>query len=401
MHIALYSPAWPASKHSNGIITYVAHLRGELLRQGHRVSVFTGVVTGPNTDEDVHIVEYRQSFARRAYRTLLSAVSGKPAPRVTWGHHVGRKILEVHRSAPIDVVEMEESFGWCADVQAVTSLPMVVKLHGPAFLDLLDEAREEAGIRKIAAEGEALAKMRFITSPSSTTLQQTVAHYQLRPELAETVPNPMVPAPSGDFWSLDQCDRRTLLFVGRFDLRKGGDIVLRAFRKLLESDPTLNLVFVGPDRGIPLDGKLLDFNAWVDALFPDAQRARIQYLGKQSPAEIPALRQRAMVTLVASRWDNQPNTVLEALMQGCPVVAIDTGGVGEIIEHGHSGLLAQPDDLDGFCAQIASMLADPQAAVQMGQRGREATLARHDLAKLARDTLAVYRRAVPAAHVAK
>jgi glycosyltransferase involved in cell wall biosynthesis len=88
-------------------------------------------------------------------------------------------------------------------------------------------------------------------------------------------------------------------------------------------------------------------------------------------------------------------------MQGCPVVAIDTGGVGEIIEHRHSGLLAQPDALDEFCAQIASMLADPEAAVQMGQRGREATLARHDVVKLARDTLAVYRRAVPAAHEAK
>jgi glycosyltransferase involved in cell wall biosynthesis len=108
-----------------------------------------------------------------------------------------------------------------------------------------------------------------------------------------------------------------------------------------------------------------------------------------------------MVTLVASRWDNQPNTVLEALMQGCPVVAIDTGGVGEIIENGYSGLLAKPDDLDDFCGQIASMLANPEAAIHMGQRGREATLARHDVAKLTRDTLAVYRRAVAPAHEAK
>lgn len=398
MHIALYSPAWPASEHSNGIITYVAHLREELRRQGHRVSVFTGVVTGPNTDEDVHVVEYKQSFATRAYRKLLGVLSGRPVAAPGWGNYVGRKILEVHRSNRVDVVEMEESFGWCADVQTVTSLPLVVKLHGPAFLDLLDGAREEAGLRKIAAEGQALSKMRFITSPSSNTLQETLAHYGLRPELAETVPNPMVPAAPADLWSLDRCDRRTLLFVGRFDLRKGGDIVLRAFRKLLDSDPTLELVFVGPDRGIPLDGKVLDFNAWVDALFPADQRARIEYLGKQSPAEIPALRQRAMVTLVASRWDNQPNTVLEALMQGCPVVAVDTGGVGEIIEHEHSGLLARPGDLDDFCRQIASMLANPEAAAQMGQRGREATLARHDIAKLAGDTLSVYRRAMqPAA----
>lgn len=394
MHIALYSPAWPASAHSNGIITYVAHLRSELLRQGHRVSVFTGDVAGPNTEQDVHIVPYKQSFARRIWRKLLSTILNRHEPGVQWGQCLGLKILEVHRSDRIDVIEMEESFGWCADVQTVTALPLVVKLHGPAFLDLLDEAREEAGIRKIAAEGAALAKMRFITSPSSRTLEETLAHYALSPRVAQTVPNPMVPALPGDLWNLDRCDRRTVLFIGRFDLRKGGDIVLRAFRTLLESDPTLNLVFVGPDRGIPVDGKLLDFAACVDSLFPEQQRVRIQYLGKQSPDQIPALRQRAMVTLVASRWDNQPNTVLEALMQGCPVVAIDAGGVGEIIEHGHTGLLARPDDLDDFCKQVAWMLANPEAAAQMGQRGREATLARHDIVKLAGDTLEVYRRAM-------
>ena len=394
MHIALYSPAWPASEHSNGIITYVAHLRDELQRQGHRVSVFTAVLTGPNADRDVHLVQYTRSLPERIYRKLQNTLSSGPAPVSEWGRFIGRKILEVHRSDPIDVIEMEESFGWCADVQAVTSLPLVVKLHGPAFLDLLDEARTPDGIRKIAAEGAALAKMPCITSPSSNTLEQTLKRYGLSPRLAETVPNPMVSAPAQDWWSLDRCDRRTVLFVGRFDLRKGGDIVLRAFHKLLASDPTLHLVFAGPDRGVPLDGNVVDLPTYVDSLFSTSQRERIQYLGKQSPSEIPALRQRAMVTLVASRWDNQPNTALEAMMQGCPVVAIDTGGVGEIIEHEHSGLLAKPDDLDDFCAQIASMLANPEAAAQMGQRGREATSERHGVAKLAGDTLAVYRRAI-------
>ena len=41
MHIGLFSPSWPMRLNPNGIVTYVHHLRGELIRQGHRVSIFT------------------------------------------------------------------------------------------------------------------------------------------------------------------------------------------------------------------------------------------------------------------------------------------------------------------------------------------------------------------------
>lgn len=389
MHIAMYSPAWPANKHSNGIITYVQHMRTELIRQGHRVTLLTGVVDDEDLGPDIRRISKRGTLGERILRKF-----GLVGPN-NWGHAIGREILDIHRRTPVDVVEVEESFGWCKDLQEKIPMPVIVKLHGPAFLDMVEGRDTPEGEKKMADEGVALHASPFITSPSSDTLAQTLAHYQLKPAIAETVPNPMVTAAESQQWHLDRCDRKTLLFVGRFDLRKGGDIVLRAFHRLLQTRPDLKLVFAGPDRGIPDDaGRKVSLPEFVDALFSPAEKAQLRYLGQTPVSQIPELRQQAMLTLVASRWDNQPNTALEAMMQSCPVVAIDAGGMAEIVQHRETGLLARHDDLEDFCRQIESLLDDPQGAAELGRRGREAITRRHDVKKLVDDTLSVYRRAM-------
>jgi glycosyltransferase involved in cell wall biosynthesis len=390
MHIAMYTPAWPADKYSNGIVTYVQHVRTELLRQGHRVSLLTGSIDDEDLGPDIHRVDKRGALGDRILRKL--GLVDKPQ---SWGHMLGRRILDIHRSAPIDVVEVEESFGWCKDLSDMVPMPVIVKLHGPAFLDMVEGRDTPQGEKKMADEGVALRASRFITSPSSDTLAQTLAHYDLKPLIGETVPNPMVAASDAHQWRLDRCDPKALLFIGRFDLRKGGDIVLRAFHRLLQTRPDLKLVFAGPDRGVPdASGRKVHLPEFVDSLFTPAQKAQVSYLGQTPVSQIPGLRQQALVTLVASRWDNQPNTALEAMMQSCPVVAIDAGGVGEIVQHGETGLLARHDDLDDFCRQIETLLDDPSAAAELGRRGRIAITQRHDVRTLVGDTLSVYQRAI-------
>ena len=272
--------------------------------------------------------------------------------------------------------------------------PVVVKLHGPAFRTLADEDRQSAeGRNKIHAEGEALRRAGSITSPSRCALDETIAHYGLRPRLAVHVRNPLSLSPGTALWSLQGCDPETVLFVGRFDALKGADRVLRAFRAVLDQRPGSRLVFIGPDRGIQsAEGCMQNFKAFVDELFTPEQQQHIVYLGPKPPEEIAAIRTKAMVTVVASRWESQGYTALEAMLQGCPVICADTSGLRELVRHGVNGLLFSGES-DDLAERILELLAKPGFADQLGRQARLDVADAHDPAKIANETLSVYETA--------
>lgn len=393
MHVALYSPAWPLKRHPNGVVTYVHWMREELRRRGHRVSVFTTQLDEPETD--VHLVE--GSLLRWRVRNWLPAGGDATEQKILeWGRLLAQTVLGVHRRTPIDVFEMEESFGWMADVQAITRIPTVVKLHGPAFLSLVEEELDTPLARaKIEREGRALRRMACVTSPARRTLDETIARYGLKPALARHIDNPLSLPASAPVWALDRCDRKRLLFVGRFDKRKGGDLVLRAFDTLARADPSLQLTFVGPDVGVTDPRGLRIGFRDASAILCDASTVpRIDFRGGLDPHSIYPLRTNAYLTIVASRWENQSYTALEAMAQGCPLVSSDAGGQGEFVVDGSTGLLAQAGSDDALASRIATLLDDPQGAAALGRRARDHVLTEHSPSAVVAKTLEVYEAAI-------
>src|SRR5580765_5264103 len=240
MHIALWSPAWPIEKQHNGIVTYVHWMKRELERQGHRVSVFTSGVPSDQDGPDVHRVA--PGLLSSVLRRIVGRLSSDHEKVFRWGRLPAKAISRVHRRDPIDIIEMEESFGWSAEGARATSIPLLVKLHGPAFLSLVDEELATPfGSERVAREGQALSQAEAIASPCAITLTQTIDRYGLRPSIARHVVNPMAAGADLPLWASDACDRNALLFVGRFDSRKGGDLVIMAFARLLETRPALKL----------------------------------------------------------------------------------------------------------------------------------------------------------------
>ncbi|HSC63638.1 MAG TPA: glycosyltransferase family 4 protein [Caldimonas sp.] len=391
MHVALYSPAWPLKRYPNGVVTYVHWMREELLRLGHRVSIFTTLLDEP--EADVHPV--RGSLGQRVGSWLRGREDFAERHILGWGRRLAATVLRVHRRTPIDVFEMEESFGWMADVQEMTSIPTVVKLHGPAFLSLVEDELETPLARaRIAREGRALMRMACVTSPAQRTLDETIARYDLKPALARHIDNPLSLPPSAPVWALDRCDRKRLLFVGRFDKRKGGDVVLRAFEALAGVDPSLQLTFVGPDGGVAdSQGRRLGFDEARSILCP-AAGSRVDYRGGLDPQQIYPLRANAYLTIVASRWENQSYTALEAMAQGCPLVSSDAGGQGEFVVDGSTGLLAKAGSDEELRQRIATLLLDPHRAASLGQRARELALTQHSPATVVAKTLEAYEAAI-------
>lgn len=400
MHIGLISPAWPVNEYPSGIVTYVHQLRAQLVKQGHRVSVFANKIGRTNTDSGIHLVE--PTIPYRIRRKLTWFAKGRSYDVFNWGRAIAATVNRVSRTDPIDIVELEESFGWCADVQKWLQCPVVVKLHGPAFLTLVEEDRQtELAASKIAMEGKALRQIAFIISPSQSTLSNTVAHYGLRPQLMKVIPNLLEAEPGLKLWNLEECDRKTILFVGRFDKLKGGDTLLLAFRRLLDVDGSLKLLFVGPDLGLTArDRPRIFFDEFRNAVFPEALRGNVQFLGQLPRNQIADLRARALMSVVVSRWENQGYTAIEAMLQGCPVIVTNVGGMGEIIHQGVTGLLVRPNDLDDLCGKMASLLKDPASARQLGENARRFVLEHFPGEKLAAETVDLYREAIAMASAA-
>lgn len=393
MHIAMWAPLWPLKHANNGIVTFVHCLTQELAAMGHRVSVFA-----PLNDESASLpsVHWVNLSANGWRDRVMRRLRGPQDPVPAFGATIAAAMRTVHRRDPIDIVEMEESFGWFGEVERVTGIPTLVKLHGPAFLSYTEQELSMPGPQaRVAREGEVLARARAIAAPSRSTLSDAVTRYALTPRIGEHVVNPMAGDPDTPLWRAEQCDPDTLLFVGRFDRRKGADLLLQAFERLARERPRLKLVLVGPDRGMAMpSGESLDFASYcAQTLSPETVR-RIDYRGSVSNSDVGLLRVRAALVIVASRWENQGYAGLEAMLQGCPIVSSDAGGCPETIVPGQTGLLFRSGDADDLRDKIAAMLDDRAAAAAMGTAGRRYVLEHHAVRKVAEQSLDLYRRVI-------
>ena len=69
--------------------------------------------------------------------------------------------------------------------------------------------------------------------------------------------------------------------------------------------------------------------------------------------------------------DSFPTTVLEGMSSGKAVIATDTGGAQEAIEHLKSGIIISNDDVDSFAAHLEILIRDKTYQKQLGDAARE------------------------------
>lgn len=85
-----------------------------------------------------------------------------------------------------------------------------------------------------------------------------------------------------------------------------------------------------------------------------------------------------------------PLKPLEAMAQGKPVLASAVGGIRELVQHEHTGLLFQPEDINDFCRQAQRLVEQKSLPNEMAQRAREKVLREKEWKVVARGYEAVY-----------
>ena len=396
MKIALFVPAWPPGESPSGITTYASQLVPALRRLGHEVFLLT-FEKGPD-DSDPHSIDlqrfvpsqtlwdramYKIAPTRAVFKTITTAITSALS-----------ELLDTHG---LEVFEIEESFGWSYAISRKNLLPVVVRLHGTWHLNrkLLDPDNALVGNRgREVWEGKGLSSAQLITTPSAKILELTRRYYGFELKTCRVIRNPIKADAATTAWNIQTCTKDTLLFVGRFDAPKGGDLVLRAFAELAELYPLLRLTFVGPDVGLNSDGGKVLFREFVQNHLPQWCHNRIDFRGFVNRSDIMDMRTKHFLTVVASQQEVMPYSVLEAMSLGCPLVATAVGGIPEIITNLRNGLLVPSQDVMAMASACRKLLDDHVFAARIG---RQAWQDCRDLCGpelIANQTVAAYRDAI-------
>lgn len=148
--------------------------------------------------------------------------------------------------------------------------------------------------------------------------------------------------------------------VGRLMEQKGMEYLLRAFRLVHERTGDARLVIIGEGE---LKEDLVNLARELEI------GERVVFAGIRR--DIPALLRFFDVFALASLWEGQPISIMEAMAAGRPIVATDVGGNAEILEHGRNGRIVPSKDPEAMAASIASLLADPPLADELGRNAHE------------------------------
>ncbi len=372
LSIGLFSPAWPPAGRANGVLSYVDTLSRSLESLGHRVTILCSNVS--DGDRDPRVFRLASVSRRGPARRLSDWAWYRWAPQIwkecRFDPEIGRAVARSVQERGIQVIEMEESFGWAEMVRQWSRIPVSVRLHGPWFMNgtALGVPNNRVYRKRVALEGEAIRRAVGVTAPSYDVLERTRTYYGLGLDQARVIPNPTPHVPPRNRWRSEDRDPGRIVFIGRFDRHKGGDLIVEAFARILRTFPEARLDFAGPDHNVIDDeGKRWDLTSFVDARIPGAREdGRVRLLGRVPYEDLPALRRQASVTVVCSRYETFGLTVSEAAVMGCPIVAARVGGISEILRDGVDGLLHQPGNAVDLADRILELLSDPGRAAELG-----------------------------------
>lgn len=223
-------------------------------------------------------------------------------------------------------------------------------------------AAHRPGLRSaIEAKYGALDALAVLTEEDERDYERVLADGRAR---VVQIPNALPPM-TGDISDLTA---PVVLAAGRLTRQKGFDLLIDAFAVVAPQRPewSVRIYGAGPkQRALVRQVQQRDLSD--DVLFMGSSR----HLGAEMS--------RASVFALSSRFEGFGMVIIEAMSKGLPVVSFDCPrGPGEIITHGHDGLLVPDGDVEAFAAALVQLTGDPELRARMASAAR-LTAASYDI----------------------
>lgn len=175
-----------------------------------------------------------------------------------------------------------------------------------------------------------------------------------------------------------------LLYVGRFTAVKRLGVLIEAYARA-------RLGFTRPAPLVLVGGFPGEWEGEHPAEAIDRTGARGVYLaGWHGHDELPAFLNASDLVVLPSVAEQFGQVLVEGMACGLPCIAVDSHGPAEIVDHGGTGWLVEPDDAVGLANAMVEAVNRPQERRRRGERAREVASERYAWPALAEEVAAVY-----------
>ncbi|MFN7941427.1 MAG: glycosyltransferase [Thermoanaerobaculia bacterium] len=402
LSIALLSVDYPP-RNTHGVARLTHLMARGLALAGHEVHVVTAGTGRDLYFADGAYVHDVARFHRPRYAEYLEL--GYPN-LAAWLDHSHAAWEAVRQLVDRDRVEIVDTPLWNLDglvtavageipvaVRIVTAMKQIAAVHGQEN----DETRLLADL-----EQQLLERAQLLLPNSAGTERALAEVYGLDPALrrSRTVRYGIEPASEVDVEAATAQARARgetrILFVGRLEKRKGILELFSAVPRLLEADPTAQVLFAGADNSRH-DGFLAecgtDYATHFRRQHPGLDR-RVEFLGFVDEPTLDRLYRECDLLVAPSRYESFGLVYLEAMNYAKPVIACDAGGPRDVVVDGETGRLVPPADAEALAAALLELAGDRAARERMGRAGRARLLTEFSLLPMARAFAAAYREAI-------
>jgi glycogen(starch) synthase len=394
-HLILCREYPPAPYPPGGIGTYVMHIAQLLAERGEMVHVITQLWRGAAKPIEMkcqgRLIIHRVPlggqepfFRRQPLGQILSKEatslfnSAFPEQCFSWqASLLAEKLVEEEE---IDLIEAQEFEAPLYYFQLRRALglgpkrkpPCLVHLHSPT--EFIGQHNDwDLSLPSILTakrlEDYSIAAADALLCPSQYFAHQAEIHYGLTANSIRVIPLPIGDSP---LLERDETTWRqgTICYVGRLERRKGVLEWIDAAVQVAVDYPTVQFEFIGADC---LGNHQISGIELIERQIPPSLRGQFHFRGKQNRSVLPQFLKRARLAVVPSRWENFPNTCVEAMCSGLPVIASPEGGMAEMLVDGYTGWIADRAAPESLAIVLKRALdTPPDELTKMGERAASA-----------------------------
>ena len=293
------------------------------------------------------------------YYEASSWMNWLPVTEGLRGTLVGRKQVERGlRNTPRDIAVFNTQVPASLGYQWLGATPYVVCTDiTPIQYDIMgDHYGHDTDSLAFVADAKHRTNMRMFSNaakllPWSTwTAQSLMDDYHIDPDKIEVI----APGVNLDSWRPDERMRLSsvprILFVGGEFERKGGNLLLEAFRRLPKGSAELHIVTrsrIEPEPGVMVHGEM-----------------------RPNSIELRDLYQSCHIFCMPTLAEAFGLVAIEASASGLPLVTTNVGGLTDVVLDKETGFLIEPGDVDALTDRLGRLIDDPAMCQAMGRAAR-------------------------------